>query len=124
MTALHIGKPICRSPLWRVLLVFSPLRRYLLYTSEGAICPIFLLVSTAAVLWSGVVQAAPGTFVSTGSLAIPRAGHTATLLQNGQVLVAGGYAPQAPLNSAELYDPLTGMWRSTRSFNTIQDSGS
>ena len=43
-----------------------------------------------------------------------RAGHTATLLSNGKVLVAGGstYAPPAPiaLSSTELYDPLTDQW--------------
>ncbi|MBF5042612.1 MULTISPECIES: kelch repeat-containing protein [Myxococcaceae] len=47
-----------------------------------------------------------------GALAAPRAGHSATLLQDGRVLVAGGFALQAgarvALSSAELYAPDTG----------------
>jgi hypothetical protein len=49
-------------------------------------------------------RAAP-TFTATGSLNVARAGHTATLLSNGKVLVAGG-----PDSSAELYDPSTGKF--------------
>ena len=41
-----------------------------------------------------------GLWITTGSMAIDRAGHTATLLNNGKVLVAGG----ADLSSAELYN--------------------
>ena len=73
---------------------------------------------------------AAGTWSYTGSLIQRRNGHSATLLQNGQVLVAGGnnYGYDigyfASLNSAELYDPATGKWRPTGSFNRIQDSNS
>src|SRR5205085_6169759 len=43
----------------------------------------------------------------TGSLDTARLVHTATLLQNGKVLVAGGLAQDSgvPLTSAELFDP-------------------
>jgi N-acetylneuraminic acid mutarotase len=51
---------------------------------------------------------ATGTWSSAGKTAVARAGHTATLLENGQVLVAGGYG--GPLASAELYDPATNTW--------------
>src|SRR6266566_9722940 len=47
---------------------------------------------------------ASGTWTATGSLNTGRFLHTATLLPNGMVLVAGGFnASGWPLNSAELY---------------------
>jgi hypothetical protein len=52
-------------------------------------------------------------FVATGSMATPRSYHTATLLNNGIVLVAGGFDMKgAPLASAELYDPAAKAFRS------------
>ena len=53
----------------------------------------------------------------TGSLHDSRYGHTATLLPNGQVLVAGGGNSYIPHNTAELYDPDTGIWRLTGSLS-------
>ena len=45
--------------------------------------------------------------------------HTATLLPNGKVLVAGGtYGGSGDLTSAELYDPTNGTWTATGSLNT------
>ena len=45
----------------------------------------------------------------------PRAEQTATLLQDGRVLVAGGAKTFAGkgLPSAEIYDPSTGTWTAT-----------
>ena len=48
-------------------------------------------------------------------MATARYQHTATLLQNGQVLVAGGDDTGV---SAELYDPTTGMWTATGNLAT------
>ena len=62
---------------------------------------------------------APFTFDNTGSLNIARGNHTATLLPNGKLLVAGGYTG-AYLASAELYDPTTGTWSVTGSLNTAR----
>jgi len=54
--------------------------------------------------------AAQGTFVSAGSLATPRAYHTASLLPDGRVLVAGGHRPNDYLRSTEIYDPASSAW--------------
>jgi WD40 repeat protein len=49
------------------------------------------------------------TFAPTGSLKVARCGHSATLLQDGKVLIAGGGGDQ-PVSSAEIYDPQTGTF--------------
>ena len=54
-------------------------------------------------------------FVATGSMLTARVSHTATLLANGKVLVAGGSGDSGSLSSAELYDPATGLWSTTGS---------
>jgi Thrombospondin type 3 repeat/Galactose oxidase, central domain/Kelch motif len=51
-------------------------------------------------------------WVTTGSMSAARSNHTATLLGNGQVLVAGGDSSSTALASAELYDPVAHSWKS------------
>jgi hypothetical protein len=81
-------------------------------------------------------DAKTGTFNSTGSMSVPRSLHTATLLQDGRVLIVGGYdaddftgtgeapgpgqsipstkpGPPDPRRIAELYDPATGTFSRT-----------
>jgi hypothetical protein len=52
---------------------------------------------------------ATGTFTATGTMSEGRSEHTATLLADGKVLLAGGAAD----NVAELYDPATGAFTAT-----------
>lgn len=50
-----------------------------------------------------------------GQLRSPRSSHTATLLDDGRVLVAGGIGSKSqPVSSAELFDPVSGTWRVTK----------
>ena len=61
-----------------------------------------------------------GQWTTTGSMTKPRGNHTATLLNDGSVLVAGGLCNGGftyPDNSAELYDPSTGTWKATGNMN-------
>jgi hypothetical protein len=77
---------------------------------SAALFAIGLVASTPLT----VLAQASGTWTNTGTLNTPRNGHTATLLANGQVLVAGGASSNGTiLASAELYDPATDKWTIT-----------
>ena len=56
---------------------------------------------------------AAGTFAATGSMTVPRDFHTATILLDGKVLIAGGTNIGGELASAELYDPAAGTFAAT-----------
>jgi hypothetical protein len=66
-----------------------------------------------------------GRWSRTGNLIAGRYWHTATQLQNGKVLVAGGVHDVAPNRaqieaSAELYDPVSGAWARTGDLNEFR----
>lgn len=76
-----------------------------------------LVLAAAAILLqfsAGIVSA----FEYTGSLTRDRESHTATLLPNGKVLVAGGFARGFDGKGAELYDPASGTWTAIGSLNS------
>lgn len=72
-----------------------------------------------------IFNPATGTWTPTGSMSTPRYSHTATLLSNGTVLVAGGdddsLSNGGPaVASAEIFNPATGTWALTGSMSTAR----
>src|SRR5262249_1120575 len=69
-------------------------------------------------------DSASGTWTLTGSLITSRGSHTATLLPNGEVLVAGGGTNTGlvvgTLASTELYDQTSGVWTAAASLTTAR----
>jgi Kelch motif/Galactose oxidase, central domain len=64
-----------------------------------------------------------GTWSATGSMSMERSWHSATLLPNGNVLVAENANTAAGLSgssSTELYDPTSGTWSTTGSMKTAR----
>jgi hypothetical protein len=70
-----------------------------------------------------------GTFSATGNMTAPRSGHTAILLSDGKVFIAGGRTNAntgtdadyfATLASAEIYDPGTGTFSATGEMSTAR----
>ena len=53
-------------------------------------------------------------------MSVARNTHRATILSNGKVLVTGGVNSGGALNSAELYDPSTGNWTTTRNMSVAR----
>jgi hypothetical protein len=64
-----------------------------------------------------------GTFTQTGNMAVGRFLHTATLLQNGKVLIVGGVLTSSsdPVAAAEVYDPATGTFTMTGAMATTRE---
>jgi phosphatidylserine/phosphatidylglycerophosphate/cardiolipin synthase-like enzyme len=82
-----------------------------LVTGGGAISPAG--EQEPALISAEIWDPSTGTFSAAGSMTMPRALHTATLLQDGRVLLAGG--SEKALDSAELFDPATGTFTATGS---------
>jgi IPT/TIG domain-containing protein/Big-like domain-containing protein/galactose oxidase-like protein/Kelch motif protein len=77
------------------------------------------LADTPNVAVAEVYNEQTGAFSAVGSLITPRNNHTASLLNNGMVLLAGGYDNNNnALASAELYDPTAQTFSATGSMST------
>jgi len=69
---------------------------------------------------SELYDPATGTWANTRRLNNRRDSHTATLLADGMVLVAGGADRTGIIASAEIYDPALEDWMLTGSLNTAR----
>src|SRR5208282_5920714 len=58
-----------------------------------------------------------GGFIKLPAMKKARSHHTATLLANGKVLIAGGENSSVPLASLEIFDPASGKVTETGSLN-------
>jgi N-acetylneuraminic acid mutarotase len=84
-----------------------------------AVLPGLLMIGLVASTAAPMLAQGSGTWTATGSLNTARTGHTATLLQSGQVLVTGGEdSSRNFLTSSELYNLATGKWTVTGSTAT------
>ena len=76
------------------------------------IASLFIFLG-AGFVFAQLCSGAPFQFETTGSLVAGRYRHTATLLPNGKVLVAGGVNNADVVRPAEVYDPALGTWTPT-----------
>jgi hypothetical protein len=89
---------------------------------------VFLLFACGIFVNAAIVTAqSPGTFAQTSRMTSARSGHTATLLSNGQVLIAGGalyrqqqFGASVVLASVEVYDPGAGTFRAAGTMTTAR----
>src|SRR6266849_5412176 len=80
---------------------------------------VFLLLVLAAGQTPKAAAQSPGTFTATANMTTPRFFHTATLLADGRVLIAGGESFDFKTqSSAELYDPRIGTFTVTGNMTT------
>ena len=79
-----------------------------------------LWFTVVALVFATVSSAQAQSWSFTGSMQQARVYPSATLLPNGQVLVAGGYHRGLIVGVAELYNPATGTFSTTGSLNTAR----
>lgn len=99
MTDARVGHVAIKLPSGKVLVAGGYTE--LLGPSSAAVTPSAEIYDPAAKAWTKIPP-----------MPTPRGNATATLLQNGAVLVAGGRVELTPLNYVDVYDEKTNTWKS------------
>ena len=82
---------------------------------------LFVLIFGIAGIAANASAQSSGTFASAGNMTTARSLHSATLLPNGQVLIAGGASTNSGiLASVEVYDPDAHAFRSVGTMTTAR----
>ena len=96
-------------------------------SSQASLPARLLLLLVCGLVGPAAVATAQssGTFSRTGDMTASRSRHSATLLPNGQVLIAGGASSSSlsettTLASAEVYDPSSGAFRAVGAMTTAR----
>ncbi len=91
-------------------------------TRSGNIIRLAPFFAALIFILAAVQPALSQVFITNLPMVTPRYGHTATLLPNGKVLVAGGQTAGPITNLCELYDPATGSWTNTGPMITARNA--
>jgi N-acetylneuraminic acid mutarotase len=82
------------------------------------------MAATIVVMLVVTAYAASGIWTKTASVHTPRDGHTATLLPNGNVVIAGGQNNNQVTASSEVYSPTLDSWTVEGHLNVARSSAS
>jgi N-acetylneuraminic acid mutarotase len=87
-----------------------------------AVSALLMVLALLPLAWRPVQPALadPVQWTPAGSLASARSGHTATLLDDGRVIVAGGFNDTTTFASVEIYDPAANSWSSSDPLRTAR----
>lgn len=87
---------------------------------------LFQLLAATALFFGmhASASAASGTWSAIANLHNARDGHTATLLSNGNLMVAGGENNNSVMASTEVYSPTTTSWTASGNLNVARSNAS
>ena len=110
--ALRSGRPQHPAGICRILASIAPRRGVTLLAAAALVGLLAGSVGVGAFLRQGPSPRVAPVWTATGRMISGHEVHTATLLSDGKVLVAGRYQADQQA-SAELYDPGTESWAAT-----------
>jgi len=82
-------------------------------TTTGTFHVVTASVANPSASGAAIVTVVPSGFTPTADMGTSRTEHTATLLPDGKVLIAGGSDGSSTLQSAEIFDPATNTFSAT-----------